>query len=114
MFRKSNKRPKMAISGNSCVRDVVEVTPNRFKSSVLDAPRYQLNHPVAEIVTDLETLRNAGINPQIVPTSNLMTPTDPAVLGAIAERQLTDIACNVINENNIENNINNKNTSTNE
>ena len=66
MFRKRKITPSIALHGNSFVRDSVLVAPNRYESVVVDASRYALNHPVAEMVTDLDVLRDAGIDPSTV------------------------------------------------
>lgn len=92
MFRKRKIRPSIAVCGNSLVRDSIQVGPNRFESVVVDAPRYALNHPVAEMVTDLDVLRDAGIDPSVVGCSNLLTPTNPATLSQMATDKLTEVA----------------------
>lgn len=92
MFRKRKISPSIALYGNSCVRDSIQVAPNRFESVVVDANRYALNHPVVEMVTDLDVLRDAGIDPSVVACSNLLTPTNPATLSQMATDKLTEVA----------------------
>lgn len=92
MFRKRKISPLIALNGNSFVRDSVQVAPNRFESVYSDAKRYALNHPVVEMVTDLDVLRDAGIDPSVVSCSNLLTPTNPATLSQMATDKLTEVA----------------------
>lgn len=92
MFRKRKITPFISVCGNSLVRDSVQVSPNRFESVVVDATRYALNHPVVDMVTDLDVLRDAGIDPSTVPCSNLLTPTNPATLSQMATDKLTEVA----------------------
>ena len=92
MFRKRKITPSIALHGNSYVRDSVLVPPNRFESVVVDASRYAFNHPVTEMVTDLDVLRDAGIAPSVVACSNLLTPTNPATLSQMATDKLTEVA----------------------
>lgn len=92
MFRKRKIRPSIALNGNSCVRDSVLVAPNRYESVVVDASKYALNHPVVDMVTDLDVLRDAGIDPSVVSCSNLLTPTNPATLSQMATDKLTEVA----------------------
>ena len=92
MFRKRIIRPSIALNGNSFVRDSVQVAPNRFESVYVDAAGYSLNHPVVEMVTDLDVLRDAGIDPSTVSCSNLLTPTNPATLSQLATDKLTEVA----------------------
>ena len=92
MFRKRKIRPSIALHGNSYVRDSVLVAPNRYESVVVDASRYVLNHPVMEMVTDLDVLRDAGIDPSVVVCSDLLTPTNPATLAQMASDKLTEVA----------------------
>lgn len=92
MFRKRKITPSIALCGNSLVRDSIQVAPNRFESVVVDASRYALNHPVTEMVTDLDVLRDAGIDPSTVSCSNLLTPTNPATLSQMATDKLTEVA----------------------
>lgn len=92
MFRKRKITPSIAVCGNSLVRDSIQVAPNRFESVVVDASRYALNHPVMEMVTDLDVLRDAGIDPSVVVCSNLLTPTNPATLSQMATDKLTEVA----------------------
>ena len=92
MFRKRKITPSIALHGNSFVRDSVQVAPNRFESVVVDASRYALNHPVADMVTDLEVLRDAGIDPSFVSCADLLTPTNPATLAQMATDKLTEVA----------------------
>lgn len=92
MFRKRKITPSIALYGNSFVRDSVLVAPNRYESVVVDSSRYALNHPVADMVTDLDVLRDAGIDPSVVSCSNLLTPTNPATLSQIATEKLTEVA----------------------
>lgn len=92
MFRKRKITPPIAVCGNSFVRDSIQVAPNRFESIVVDANRYALNHPVSEMVTDLDVLRDAGIDPSVVVCSNLLTPTNPATLSQMATDKLTEVA----------------------
>ena len=92
MFRKRKISPSIALHGNSFVRDSVLVAPNRYQSVVVDASRYALNHPVADMVTDLDVLRDAGIDPSVVSCSNLLTPTNPATLSQMATDKLTEVA----------------------
>lgn len=92
MFRKRKITPAIAVTGNSLVRDSVQVAPNRFESVVVDSSQYALNHPVAEMVTDLEVLRDAGIDPTTVSCSDLLTPTNPATLSQMAADKLTEVA----------------------
>lgn len=92
MFRKRKITPFIAVCGNSLVRDSIQVAPNRFESVVVDASRYALNHPVTEMVTDLDILRDAGIDPSVVSCSNLLTPTNPATLSQMATDKLTEVA----------------------
>ena len=46
MFRKRKISPSIALSGNSFVRDSVQVAPNRFESVYVDAAGYsqQITH----------------------------------------------------------------------
>lgn len=92
MFRKRKIRPSIALNGNSFVRDSVLVAPNRFESVLVDASRYAQNHPVVEMVTDLDVLRDAGIDPSAVSCANLLTPTNPATLSQMATDKLTEVA----------------------
>lgn len=92
MFRKRKITPCIALHGNSYVRDSVLVAPNCYESVVVDASRYALNHPVTEMVTDLDVLRDAGIDPSVVVCSNLLTPTNPATLSKLATDKLTEVA----------------------
>lgn len=92
MFRKRKITPSIAVCGNSLVRDSIQVAPNRFESVVVDASRYALNHPVMEMVTDLDVLRDAGIDPSVVVCSNLLTPTNPATLSQMATDKLAEVA----------------------
>ena len=92
MFRKRTIHPSIALNGNSFVRDSVQVAPNRFESVYVDAAGYSLNHPVADMVTDLDVLRDAGIDPSTVSCSNLLTPTNPATLSQMATDKLTEVA----------------------
>ena len=92
MFRKRKITPSIALNGNSFVRDSVQIAPNRFESVVVDASRYALNHPVVDMVTDLDVLRDAGIDPSVVACSNLLTPTNPATLAQMATDKLTEVA----------------------
>lgn len=92
MFRKRKIKPSIALHGNSFVRDSVQVAPNRFESVYSDASRYAFNHPVTEMVTDLDVLRDAGIDPSVVVCSNLLTPTNPATLSQMATDKLTEVA----------------------
>ena len=92
MFRKRKIRPSIALNGNSYVRDSVLVAPNRYESVVVDASKYALNHPVSEMVTDLDVLRDAGIDPSTVSCANLLTPTNPATLAQLATDKLTEVA----------------------
>lgn len=92
MFRKRKISPSIALHGNSYVRDSVLVAPNRYESVVVDASRYALNHPVADMVTDLDVLRDAGIDPSVVACSNLLTPTNPGSLSQLATDKLTEVA----------------------
>lgn len=92
MFRKRKIKPSIALYGNSFVRDSVQVAPNRFESVYSDASRYALNHPVTEMVTDLDVLRDAGIDPSVVSCSDLLTPTNPATLSQMATDKLTEVA----------------------
>lgn len=92
MFRKRKITPSIAVCGNSLVRDFIQVAPNRFESVVVDASRYALNHPVVEMVTDLDVLRDAGIDPSTVSCSDLLTPTNPATLSQMATDKLTEVA----------------------
>ena len=92
MFRKRKISPSIALSGNSFVRDSVQVAPNRFESVYVDAAGYSLNHPVVEMVTDLDVLRDAGIDPSMVSCSNRLTPTNPATLSQMATDKLTEVA----------------------
>lgn len=92
MFRKRKITPSIAVCGNSFVRDSIQVAPNRFESIVVDAKRFALNHPVVEMVTDLDVLRDAGIDPSVVSCSNLLTPTNPATLSQMATDKLTEVA----------------------
>ena len=104
MFRKRKISPSIALSGNSFVRDSVQVAPNRFESVYVDAAGYSLNHPVVEMVTDLDVLRDAGIDPSMVSCSNLLTPTNPATLSQMATDKLTEVAMVVSNDDeNIDN-----------
>lgn len=98
MFRKRKMKPAIALSGNSLVRDSVLVAPNRFESVVVDASGYALNHPVAEMVTDLDVLHDAGIDPSTVVCSDLLTPTNPATLSSMATDKLTEVAMAVSHE----------------
>ena len=92
MFRKRKITPSIALHGNSFVRDSIQVSPNRFESVVVDASRYSFNHPVADMVTDLDVLRDAGIDPSTVSCANLLTPTNPATLAQLASDKLTEVA----------------------
>lgn len=92
MFRKRKITPSIAVCGNSLVRDSIQVAPNRYESVIVDASRYAFNHPVTEMVTDLDVLRDAGIDPSVVVCSNLLTPTNPATLSQIATDKLTEVA----------------------
>lgn len=92
MFRKRKITPSIALHGNSCVRDSIQVSPNHYESVVVDASRYALNHPVADMVTDLQVLRDAGIDPSVVSCSNLLTPSNPATLAQLATDKLTEVA----------------------
>lgn len=92
MFRKRRIIPSIALSGNSFVRDSIQVAPNRFESVYVDASQYSLNHPVTEMVTDLDVLRDAGIDPSVVVCSDLLTPTNPATLAKLATDKLTEVA----------------------
>lgn len=92
MFRKRKISPSIALSGNSFVRDSVQFAPNRFESVIVDASQYALNHPVVEMVTDLDVLRDAGIDPSTVSCSDLLTPTNPATLSQMAADKLTEVA----------------------
>lgn len=92
MFRKRTIKPSIALHGNSIVRDSVQVAPNRFESVYVDAAGYSLNHPVVEMVTDLDVLQDAGIDPSTVSCSNLLTPTNPATLSQMATDKLTEVA----------------------
>ena len=92
MFRKRKITPSIALYGNSVVRDSIQVAPNRFETVLVDASRYALNHPVAEMVTDLDVLRDSGIDPSVVACSNLLTPTNPATLSQMATDKLTEVA----------------------
>ena len=104
MFRKRIIKPSIALNGNSFVRDSVQVSPNRFESVYVDAAGYSLNHPVVEMVTDLDVLRDAGIDPSMVSCSNLLTPTNPATLSQMATDKLTEVAMVVSNDDeNIDN-----------
>ena len=92
MFRKRTIKPSIALHGNSFVRDSVQVAPNRFESVYVDAAGYSLNHPVVEMVTDLDVLRDAGIDPSTVSCSDLLTPSNPATLSQMATDKLTEVA----------------------
>lgn len=92
MFRKRKITPSIAVCGNSFVRDSVLVAPNRFASVVVDSSTYLCNHPVVDMVTDLDVLRDAGIDPSTVSCSNLLTPTNPATLSQLATDKLTEVA----------------------
>lgn len=92
MFRKRKITPSIAVFGNSLVRDSIQVAPNCFESVIVDASHYALNHPVTEMVTDLDVLRDAGIDPSVVACSNLLTPTNPATLSQMATDKLTEVA----------------------
>lgn len=92
MFRKRKITPAIAVSGNSLVRDSVQVAPNRFESVVVDSSMYLCNHPVVDMVTDLDVLRDAGIDPSVVACSDLLTPTNPATLSQMASDKLTEVA----------------------
>lgn len=92
MFRKRKISPSIALHGNSIVRDSVQVAPNRYESILVDASGYSLNHPVVEMVTDLDVLRDAGIDPSTVSCSDLLTPTNPATLSQMATDKLTEVA----------------------
>lgn len=92
MFRKRKITPSIALHGNSFVRDSVQVAPNRFESVYVDAAGYSLNHPVVDMVTDLDVLRDAGIDPSTVSCSDLLTPTNPATLSQMATDKLTEVA----------------------
>lgn len=92
MFRKRIIQPSIALHGNSFVRDSVQVAPNRFESVYVDVAGYSFNHPVADMVTDLDVLRDAGIDPSVVACSDLLTPTNPATLSQMATDKLTEVA----------------------
>lgn len=92
MFRKRKITPSIAVCGNSFVRDSVQVAPNRFVSVVVDSLTYSRNHPVVDMVTDLDVLRDAGIDPSTVSCSDLLTPTNPATLSQMAIDKLTEVA----------------------
>ena len=104
MFRKRIIKPSIALNGNSFIKDSVQVSPNRFESVYVDAAGYSLNHPVVEMVTDLDVLRDAGIDPSMVSCSNLLTPTNPATLSQMATDKLTEVAMVVSSE---DENVNN-------
>lgn len=104
MFRKRKISPSIALSGNSFVRDSVQVAPNRFESVIVDASQYALNHPVVEMVTDLDVLRDAGIDPSTVSCSDLLTPTNPATLSQMAADKLTEVAMAVSQSDENDNN----------
>ena len=104
MFRKRTIKPSIALTGNSFVRDSVQVAPNRFESVYVDAAGYSLNHPVVEMVTDLDVLRDAGIDPSTVSCSDLLTPTNPATLTQMATDKLTEVAMVVSKEDDNSNN----------
>lgn len=92
MFRKRKFSPSIAVCGNSLVRDSIQVAPNRFDSVVVDSSKYLLNHPVVDMVTDLDVLRDAGIDPSTVSCSDLLTPTNLATLSRLATDKLTEVA----------------------
>ena len=92
MFRKRKITPSIAVCGNSFVRDSVQVAPNRFASVVVDSSMYLRNHPVVDMVTDLDVLRDAGIDPSTVSCADLLTPTNPATLSQMASDKLTEVA----------------------
>lgn len=92
MFRKRKISPSIAVCGNSFVRDSVQVAPNRFESVAVDSSKYLLNHPVVDMVTDFDVLRDAGIDPSTVSCSDLLTPTNPATLSQMATDKLTEVA----------------------
>ena len=92
MFRKRKITPSIAVCGNSFVRDSVQVAPNRYASVVVDSSTYLRNHPVVDMVTDLDVLRDAGIDPTTVACSDLLTPTNPATLSRMATDKLTEVA----------------------
>lgn len=92
MFRKRKITPTIALCGNSLVRDSVQIAANRFESVVVDASSYVRNHPVVQMVTDLDVLRDAGIDPSTVSCSDLLTPTNPATLSQMASDKLTEVA----------------------
>lgn len=92
MFRKRIIKPSLALAGNSVLRDSVQVSPNRFESVLVDAAGYALNHSVADMVTDLDVLRDAGIDPSTVSCSDLLTPTNPATLSQMATDKLSEVA----------------------
>lgn len=92
MFRKRKISPAIALAGNSLVRDSIQVASNRFESVVVDASQYATNHPVTEMVTDLDVLRAAGIDPSTVSCADLLTPTNPATLSQLAADKLTEVA----------------------
>ena len=104
MFRKRKITPSIAVCGNSFVRDSVQVAPNRFASVVVDSSMYLRNHPVADMVTDLDVLRDAGIDPSTVSCSDLLTPTNPATVSQMATDKLTEVAMLASRDND---NINN-------
>ena len=92
MFRKRKITPSISVCGNSFVRDSVQTAPNRFASVVVDSSTYLRNHPVVDMITDLDVLRDAGIDPSVVVCSNLLTPTNPATLSQMATDKLTEVA----------------------
>lgn len=92
MFRKRKISTPIALHGNTLVRDSVLVAPNRFESVLVDASAYARNHPVVDMVTDLDVLRDAGIDPSTVSCSDLLTPTNPATLSQLAADKLTEVA----------------------
>lgn len=92
MFRKRKISPPIALFGNSLVRDSVQIALNRFESVIVDELGYARNHPVVEMVTDLDVLRDAGIDPSTVSCSDLLTPTNPATLSQMAAEKLTEVA----------------------